>query len=403
MRLDAKTVAALKLVGKTDAIFFDDDLPGFGFRLRLGAGGKLRRSWVAQYKRAGATRRLLLGAGEVLSAEQARQAAKKVLAKVALGEDPQADRIDRRGKDRLSLRSVVEEYLAAKQRLVRPRTLVEVRRYLTAHPYFGPLHGVAIDTVNRRDIATRLVAITREHGSVTAVRARTTLSAFFVWAMTMGIVEANPVIGTIKPQDNQTRDRVLSDNELRAVWLACGDDDFGRIVKLLILTGCRRSEIGDMTWAELDLERGLFTIPASRSKNGRTHTLPLTPTMVRIIKDVPRMAGRDQLFGQRSHGFTRWHKSKAELDARSGVQGWVTHDTRRTVATKLADMGTQPHIIECILGHQGGFRSGVASVYNKSPYTNEVRNTLLIWDDHVRTLVAGGERVVVPMSPHAAC
>jgi integrase len=400
MRLDAKSIAALKLADKTDAIFFDDDLPGFGYRLRLGSGGKLRRSWVAQYKRAGATRRLLLGAGEVLSAEQARQAAKKVLAKVALGEDPQADRIDRRGKDRLSLRSVVEEYLAAKQQQVRPRTLVEVRRYLTARPYFGPLHGVAIDTVNRRDIATRLVAITREHGSVTAVRARTTLSALFVWAMTMGIVEANPVIGTIKPQDNQTRERVLGDDELVRIWCSCVGD-FGRIVKLLILTGCRRSEIGDMTWTELDLERGLFTIPASRSKNGRTHTLPLTPLMLTIIKDVPRMATRDQLFGQRSHGFTRWHKSKAELDARSGVRDWTVHDLRRTTATKLADLGVQPHIIEQVLNHQSGHKAGPAGIYNRSSYEREVKAALALWHDHLRSIVEGGKRKIVSM-PHAA-
>ena len=100
MRLDAKTVAALALDGKTDAIHFDDSMPGFGYRLRRSAGGKVLRSWVVQYKRAGATRRLLLGSAEVLSAEQARQQAKKVLGKVALGEDPQGDRRERRDKDK---------------------------------------------------------------------------------------------------------------------------------------------------------------------------------------------------------------------------------------------------------------------------------------------------------------
>jgi Arm DNA-binding domain len=118
MKLDAKADAALKLGGKTDAIFFDDSMVGFGYRLRRGSGGKVLRSWIVQYRRAGASRRILLGSAEVLSAEAARTAAKKVLAKVALGEDPQAERIDRRGKDKLSLRTMVEEYLAAKEREV---------------------------------------------------------------------------------------------------------------------------------------------------------------------------------------------------------------------------------------------------------------------------------------------
>jgi hypothetical protein len=122
MKLDAKTVATLDLGDKRDAIFFDEGMPGFGYRLRLGSGGKVMRSWIVQYRRAGATRRILLGSAEVVGAEAARVAAKKLLAKVALGEDPQAERIDRRGKDKLSLRSVVDEYLAAKERDVRPRT-----------------------------------------------------------------------------------------------------------------------------------------------------------------------------------------------------------------------------------------------------------------------------------------
>ena len=288
MRLDAKTVAALKLDGKTDAIFFDDSMAGFGYRLRRGSGGKVLRSWIVQYRRAGASRRILLGSAEVLSAEAARTAAKKVLAKVALGEDPQAERIDRRGKDKLSLRSVVDEYLAAKEREVRPRTLRELKRYLFGS-FFKPLHGMPVDTVTRRDIAARLVAITREHGAIVAVRARAALSTFFVWGMQMGIVENNPIIGTIQPKGGKPRDRTLSDTEVAAIWRGCEDDDYGRIVRLLILLGPRRSEVGGMCWREFDLESARWTLPASRSKNSRAHTLPLMPMALNIIKDVPRI------------------------------------------------------------------------------------------------------------------
>src|SRR6478735_469177 len=131
MKLTAKTVAALKLDGKDDVIVFDDSMPGFGFRLRLGAGGKVLRSWVCQYRHGGATRRLLLGSAEVLGAEQARTMAKKALGRVANGEDPQASKLDRRGKDRHTLKATVAEYLAIKQREVRARTYTELVRYLT--------------------------------------------------------------------------------------------------------------------------------------------------------------------------------------------------------------------------------------------------------------------------------
>jgi integrase len=402
MKLDAKTVATLDLGDKRDAIFFDEGMPGFGYRLRLGSGGKVMRSWIVQYRRAGATRRILLGSAEVVGAEAARVAAKKLLAKVALGEDPQAERIDRRGKDKLSLRSVVDEYLAAKEREVRPRTFRELKRYLTGS-FFKPLHSMPVDAVTRRDVAARLVAITREHGSIVAARARAALSTFFVWAMQMGIVENNPIIGTIQPKDGKPRERVLSDNELAAIWNACKDDDYGRIVKLLILLGARRQEIGGLRGRELDLDNGRWLLPAQRSKNGRAHELPLMPMAVDIICSVQRLVSRDQLFGARSNdGFTGWDDQKEALDGRSGVVGWTLHDIRRSVATKLADIGVQPHIIEQILNHQSGHKAGPAGIYNRSSYEREVRAALALWEDHVRTIVEGGERKVIPYAPATA-
>ena len=215
-----------------------------------------------------------------------------------------------------------------------------------------------------------------------AGRARATLSAFYVWAMQAGIVEANPVIGTAKPKESPSRDRVLSDAELAAIWKACGDDDHGRCIKLLVLTGCRRQEIGGIAFPEFNFEQGTWTLPAGRSKNGRAHTLPLLPAMLAIIKAVPRMASRDQLFGQRANGFTAWSRGKAVLDARSGVKNWTTHDLRRTVATRMADLGVQPHVIEQILNHQSGHKAGPAGFTIESNYEREVRSALALWHDH---------------------
>jgi integrase len=400
MKLTQKAVASLQLpAGKTDAIFFDDELPRFGYRLRSGAGGKILRSWVCQYRRAGQTRRLTLDG--VLSAEQARTMAKKLLAQVALGDDPQADKLDRRGKDRHTLKATVADYLALKQREVRPRTYTEQARYLGG-TYFRPLHSLALDQITRKDVAARLNRISLESGSTVAACARAQLSALFSWALAHGLCEANPVVGTLAPKGGQARERVLDDSELARIWLACSGDDHGRCIRLLILTGCRRQEIGGMCWSEIDFERGTWTLPAGRSKNGRAHGLPLQPAPLDIIKAVPRMASRDQLFGQRGGGFTAWSRGKAVLDARSGVKDWTTHDIRRSVATKLVDLGVMPHVIEQILNHQSGHKRGPAGIYNRSVYEREVRAALAVWHDQLRTLVEGGERKVIPYPPATA-
>jgi integrase len=395
MKLTAKTVAALDLpTGKSDVIHFDAELKGLGYRIRRGSGGTLR-SWVVQYKVSGRTRRVLLGSAGVLSAEAARAAAKKTLGTIALGTDPQAAKAVRRAKDRRTMRVAVDEFLAAKQASLRPRTMVETRRYLTDARYLGALHRMPLDTISRADVAACLVTITRECGSPTASRALAALGSFCSWCMRMGLTESNPTNDVIQPVLNPPRERVLSDDELRRIWRACRDDDHGRCVRLLILTACRRAEIGNMTWDEVDLERGTFTIAAARSKNGKPHTLPLPPAAVDIINAVPHMLSRPQVFGQRSYGFTQWHPGKLELDRRSGVSDWTYHDLRRTAATRLGDLGTQPHVIECSLNHSSGFRAGVAATYNRSPYLREMTAALALWADHISTLVEGGERKIV--------
>jgi integrase len=333
----------------------------------------------------------------VLTAEAARTAAKKALARVALGEDPQADRADRRSKDRLTrFDAMVKEYLAWKEAKVRASSFREITRYLIG-PYFKPLHATAVDTIGRKDIAARIVVIERESGSVTATHARAALSAFFVWAMRMGLIEHNPVDGVIRPEDAESGSHVLTDDELGRVWRACKDDDFGRVVRLLILTGCRRQEIGGMRWPELDADNGTWTLPAERSKNGRAHTLPLPQVAWDIIAGVPRRTSRDHLFGLLADGgFSRW-AMKVDLDkALDGtVRRFRLHDLRRTVATRMADLGVQPHIIEQILNHQSGHKRGPAGIYNRSSYEREVRAAVALWADHIRSVVEGSGRKVL--------
>jgi integrase len=400
MKLTSKAVAALMLPsGKTDAIFFDDDLPGFGHRLRA-SGDKVGRSWVAQYRHAGQTRRITLGSAAVLTSEQARNEAKRILAQVALGQDPATEKKRRAAADRFTFAALAEQYLEAKQPVVRRRTFSEAQRYLQ-DSYFKPLFNLPVDAVTRRDVAARVLIITRENGQVAAARARAALSAMFTWAMENGLAETNPTIGTSKPKAPPSRARTLSDQELTAVWNAAGDDDFGRIVKLLIATGQRRSEVGGITSSEVDVALGTWTIPAARAKNGREHQLPLASLALAVIGSVPPVVGRDLLFGARTdRGFTSWAETKRALDKRLGdeVRPWTLHDLRRTAATRMCDIGVEPHVVEQILNHQSGHRGGVVGVYNKSKYTIAVQKAVAAWDRHLRGLIEGrDERNVIPI------
>ena len=404
LRLDVKTAAALTVpTGKAEEIFWDDTLDRFGLRLRRRSGERILRSWLIQYRFAGGSRRMTIGSADVLTPEQARTAARKALAKVDLGEDPQGDRAERRDKDKLLFRSVVAEYLEDKRDELRPTTFRHNAGYLAHGPYFKALQGIPVDRITRKDVAAQLVTITRHHGKPTAGNARSKLSAFFAWCMRMGLTDSNPVIGTVRHKPAAPRDRVLSDIELAAIWNACeGNNDYSRIIRLLILLPCRRQEVGGMTWSELDIDAATWTIPAARAKNKRAIGLPLMPMALDIIRSVARRASRDHLFGQHHvRGFSSWDRAKKALDAKLDIAEWDVHDLRRSVATRMADLGVAPHVIEQILNHVSGHKAGVAGVYNRSSYEREVRAALALWEDHIRSLV-GGARKVVAFVPQAS-
>jgi integrase len=200
-------------------------------------------------------------------------------------------------------------------------------------------------------------------------------------------------VGNTKKRKEVTRDRVLSRDELKAIWAACGDDSGGKVVKLLILTGQRTKEIGKLSWTEVGADQ--IVLPESRTKNGRTHVIPLSEPVKIILGNTPRGA-RDYLFGRRA-GFSRWSKYKLDLDERSGVKGWTFHDLRRTTATGMADLGIQPHVIEAVLNHVSGHKAGVAGIYNRSSYDREKREALAMWAEYITALIDGRAPTVVAM------
>ncbi len=337
---------------------------------------------------------MTIGGVELFSPEEARRIARECLAKARLGQDPQRERGIARAEARITLGMVVGNYLKAKQSELRPNSFRELTRYLEKH--WRPLHRLPIHQIERRDVAARLGELAQESGPVAAVRARGALSAACAWAIGQGLAEFNPVVGTNQPATPRSRERVLSDAELVEVWGACGEDDFGRIVRLLTLTACRRQEVGGMRWSELDAERGVWVIPSERVKNGRAHVLPLPPMAWRIIEAVPHRAGIDHLFGRGGQrGFIGFHKGKQILGSNLTLPHWTLHDIRRSAATGMINLGIEPHHVEAVLNHYSGHRAGVSGVYNRSPYTAQIKVALAMWADHVRALVECGERKVV--------
>lgn len=393
--------------GKTDHIIFDAKLKGFGLRIR--AGGK--RSWVAQYRFGRLQRRFNLGPIEVLPAAKARSKAADIFAKVRLGVDPQADRLSAHDKANETFDALVAKYLARKASELRPRSLREVKRHLEQH--LGSFSRRSVHSITRANIAERISKIADVSGVVTANRVRSSLSALFSWAMREGLADENPVAKTNKAGEEFSRDRILTDYELLGIWNAADpNSDYGRVVRLLILTAQRREEVGGIADSELCLEgpSPSWVLPGTRSKNGHAHEVPLSGPAVAILKEIPRRRGRDLLFGvAEGKPFQGWSRSKTAIQNRMDLNraaaslapspSWRLHDIRRTVATRMADLGILPHVVEAVLNHVGGSKAGVAGIYNRSSYSNEKRRALAMWAMHLEQLLSDSPSKVIALRP----
>ena len=401
MKLDSRNVKTLIAPdGKDDVVIWDDAMPGFGVRLRGG-----NRTFLVQFRVGGQQRRARLGDVRKITLEEARKAAKRRFAQAALGQDPAADRRMakiRAAAERMTFGVVVERYLATKKSQLRPTSYADAERYLVRH--WAALRDWPIAAIKLANVAAVLQTITSKHGPVSAARARANLSALFTWAIGEGLVDINPVIGTNNPEGgHQSRTRVLSEAELAVIWKACADDDFGRIVKLLMLTGCRRAEIGELKWSEIDFERGTITIPGTRTKNGNELKLTLPDAALELLRATPRRDDSDNCFGGGRVGFTIWSHAVKGLNARiAAAEGkplprWTLHDLRRSTSTHMAEIGVQPHIIEAVLNHVSGHKGGVAGIYNRAAYTRDIAAALQLWAEHLSAVIAGRKRKVLPL------
>jgi integrase len=378
--------------GKRDVQVFDDALPGFGIR-KFESG---RASYFVKFNVGTQQRRLTLGAVVPGNLAEMRRKASGVLSKARLGQDAVAEKRTAAGKRQGTLGSLIEKYLDERRAKLRPRYYAELKRQLEKD--WRSLHAQPLGDISRQGVIGVIDQIATEQGPTAADRARVALGGFFGWAIERGFRETNPTLHISPRAESGSRERVLTEPELVEVWQACHDDDYGKIVRLLILTGQRRAEIGDLGWSEIDPGKRQIELPASRVKNGRPHLVPLSDQALEILESIER-GDRELVFGRGSGGFSGWSKAKAELNDRiaearkaAGISKpmppWVLHDLRRSFVTHLNENKiAPPHVIEAIVNHVSGHLAGVAGVYNKAAYLAERRSALEQWDLQMGTLL----------------
>jgi integrase len=367
----AASVERTKPPAKGQVDHFDKGFPGLALRVSYGGG----KTWTYFYRAAGRLRRLKLGTYPGMTLAEAREAWRAARKETAAGRDPAAQRPS------LAVATVAQEWLEkdqAKNRSHRAIERIVERLILPAWQHRS------IAEIGRRDVLDLIESVSAP------MMARRTFSAIhrmLNWCVRRGIIEHNPASNIDRPGVAVSRERVLNDRELVAVWNAAEQLGWphGAAVKLLALTGARRSEIWELRWDEI--EDGLIRLSGLRTKNGEPHTIPLSTPAISIVEAIPRIAGSDYVFAARKPS-SNWSNAKADIDAQAKIAPWRMHDLRRTVATGLQKLGTGLQTIEAVLGHTSGSRAGIVGVYQRHSFDAEKRAALEAWGAHVMGLVS---------------
>lgn len=409
-KVNKRTVDALKPGAGVDFLW-DDDLKGFG--VKITPAGAV--AYVYQYRMGGReakTRRYTIGAhGSPWTPTTARTEAERLGLLVAQGIDPaEADKKRRHEAVSLAFRSYAQTFHDSCKG-DGWRKLVERSLRLHVVPVLG---SKALPSITRADVVAVFDAMPTEQQ---AGRRNTfaILRRLFKWAIWRGDLTRSPMDGMETPPPVKARDRVLSDDELRRVWLAAPGCHrcFGPILRLLIVTGQRREEVTGMAWTELDRGGAMWRIPGERTKNSEPHTVPLSTLAIETIDKLAKgekWPRRGAVFTT-SNGepFAAHAKGKQKMDKLLAADGgdpipaWRLHDLRRTLATGFQVLGIRFEVTEAVLNHLSGARSGVAGVYQRHHWTDEKRTALQAWADHINRLLAAGDNTnVIPLAARRA-
>lgn len=447
----ALTIVALKAVkgGPARREIPDGALPGL--YLVVQPSGAM--SWALRFRFEGKPKKLTIGPvivsrdealdcdplfGQAMTLPEARAAARKALQALAEGRDPSDTKKDQaiaavaaRKDDKdflvqVMAASFIERYAKPKNRSWKETERQFSKEISGYEPKDGeeynrrPWEGRDVRLIQKSDVVKLLDGIVDRGSPITANRVFATLNVFFNWLVGRDILDTNPMLGMKKISIESSRDRVLSDDEVRIFWQATAGVEypFGPMWRLLLLTAQRRAEVAGLEWKELSLAKDAphWVLPRARSKNGRENFIPLTPKAFEIITGVTRVEKATHVLTTTGDtavsGFSRSKRrldklmlaimeKEAAADGRDpkgvSLQQWGLHDLRRTAATGMARLGQPIHVVEAILNHSGGTISGVAAVYQRHDFAEEKRAALKAWETFVLSLAGETGSNVIPM------
>jgi integrase len=398
-----------------------------GLYLVLQPSGK--RSWAVRYRRRadGQPRKITLHGSLPLAAARAK--ASEYMEKMAKGEDPAAAlQIEKQaarataGVEDDTFGSVARKFIHRGQK--QNRTWQETARLLGLKPdpnddkhLLSIKYGLVdrwgkrkFSEIQKRDILDELDAIVDRGGGVTSNRTLAAIRRLCNWALERDMLSVSPCAGVVPQVEETRRDRKLTDDEIRWLWVACDEigQPFGHAVKLLLLTGQRRGEVGEMTDREIDRDNRMWTIPRERAKNDETHEVPLSDATFAVIDSVKRIEGKaGYLFTTTGVSpVSGWSKVKAQIDGfmteAASKQGkelspWRLHDLRRTAASGMQRIGVQLPVIEKCLNHLSGSFAGIVGVYQTHEFAAEKRAALDAWAREIERIVTGKTASVIQM------
>lgn len=384
----------------------DGALPGL-YLVVQPSGGK---SWAVRYRADGKPKKLTLGPYPRVPLTEAREAARTALRAVAEGRDPagekQAAKAEPSATETMRFGAVAADYV---ERYAKPRNRSwrETESFLTRTlDATDRWQDRDVRTIGRKDVLNALDAVVGRGATIHANRLFAALRRFFAWTVERGILEASPMAGLKPPSPEVSRDRVLTDGELVAVWRAAEQIGypFGPVAQLLILTGQRRSEVLEAEWREFDLDAATWTIPRTRAKNDRAHVVPLAPHAVEILRRLPRVGKRPRLlftttgetaFSGVSKATERLQGIAAALlpDGEEGAP-WRLHDLRRTFASGCGRLKIPVHVVEKALNHTSGTHAGIVGIYQRHEYEEDRREAMERWAVHLDRLLTGSAKIV---------
>jgi integrase len=379
--------------------YFDTSFPALALRV-TDTGHK---SWSLFYRAAGRQRRYTIGGYPAFDPAAARKAASAALHRVEAGGDPAEEKRQRRLGPKPTaddFASVAREYLER-----------QVKKNTAASTYKETARIIEIDvipewgrrpirTIVRPDVTALVDKKAASGAEVQANRILARLRTLFGWAVEKDRIASNPCDGLKPPTKEKSRDRVLSNAEIKVFWEGCDELawPFGPLFKVLLLSAQRRDEVASMQWDEIDLETGVWNIPKTKAKNGVGHEVQLSREAIAILSALPRITpAKDHpafVFTTNAKtavsGFSRAkERIDAFMAARAGgaIDPWILHDLRRTATTKMAELKIPPFVVDRILNHTSGTIRGVARVYNRFEYRDERRDALAVWGRAVDAIV----------------